>query len=74
MAVDQAWQQRLALGVDHFGILRNRHVAALADRGKLAIADHNHRIGNRRAARAIDQRAALDDDRPARADHGTGRE
>ena len=61
--VDQPRQHRLALGVDHLRAARNRNLAALADVLDAPVVKNNYGVFNRRAPRAIDQRAADNGDR-----------
>ena len=62
VAVDQTGENAFALGIDHFGALRNRDVAALADSLNAAVQNHHRRIFQRRAAGPVDQSSADDGD------------
>jgi hypothetical protein len=59
VAIDQAWQNSFALGIDHFRALRYRDLAALADFSDTPVLKDNHRIFNCGAAGPIYERAAL---------------
>ena len=62
VAVDQTGENAFALGIDHFGALRNRDVGALADGLNAAVQNHHCRIFQRRAAGPVDQSPADDGD------------
>src|SRR5215470_2585581 len=61
VTVDEPGQDRLAFSVDHFRAFRRLYVAALTDVADAAVLENDDGIGERRASRAVDQRAALDD-------------
>src|SRR5262249_19720270 len=63
MAVEKTREQMLAGGIDDSRVGRNLHLATPADRAEASILDDDHRIGDRRPASAVDQRAALHDER-----------
>ncbi len=60
VSVDEPWQQRVPSQVDHLGPVRDRQSGADAD--DLSLFDEHDRVGNRRAAVAVDQAVGADGD------------
>ena len=58
--VDQAGQEALASGVDFRAVLGDRNHRATASGADAAVLDDDHRIVDRRRARAVDQPGAED--------------
>lgn len=63
VAVDEAGQHGLAAHVDGLGAGRDLHLADAADRAEAVALNDDDGILDRGAAGAVDERAALDDER-----------
>ena len=60
VAVDQSRQNEFAVGLDDLRVWRIRGLTFARDADDLIACDDNHRVANRSAAIAVNQRAALD--------------
>ena len=58
--VDQPRDDRLADEADHLRAARDRDLVDPRDRGEVAVLDEQHRVGDGRAARAVDERRPLE--------------
>ena len=74
VGIDQAGDNRLAAEVDHDRATRNLDLVHPRHRRDVPVLDEQHRVGDGRAARAVDERRTLerDDTLPGRGARGQG--